>query len=205
MTEAVIQLIESMGYLGIAGLMLLEIVFPPIPSEIVMPFAGFAASQGNLTISGVILAGTIGSVVGSLLLYGLGALIHEEKIQRWIEKFGRRIGLHHKDVIHSQQWFDRNGIRAVLIGRVIPGIRSIISLPAGMRRMKIRTFLIYTTIGSTIWNIGLAGSGYLLGDAYAQVEHMLGPISKIVAILLVLAVGVFFWRRSLETKSAKQP
>jgi membrane protein DedA with SNARE-associated domain len=200
MTDFVIALVERLGYGGIAALMLAEALFPPIPSEVVMPFAGFAAARGNLTVAGVVAAGTVGSLLGALLLYGVGALFKEEKIAHWIEQHGKKIGIRHRDVLAAQHWFDRNGKRAVLIGRVIPGVRSIISLPAGLRRMKLRHFLVYSALGSIAWNIGLAGSGYLLGDAYKHLERLMGPVSAAIALLLSIGFAIYIWKRHKKQK-----
>jgi membrane protein DedA with SNARE-associated domain len=194
MSELAIRIITDIGYLGIAALMFLEIVFPPIPSEVVMPFAGFAAAEGYLSLSLVILLGSIGSLLGSLVIYGFGVLVKEEHVEGFVKKYGKYIGLNVKALHRGHEWFDAHGFRFVLFGRMIPGVRSFVSLPAGIKRMKLVPFLAYSAVGSTAWTALLATGGFLLGDAYMQVEQYIGTFGGIVMVAIVLGVAVLIYK-----------
>lgn len=196
MTEWVTTLITELGYGGIALLMFVEIVFPPIPSEFILPFAGFAASQGTLDPVWVIVSAVGGSLLGSQLIYLFGRLMKDEQLERFIERYGRKIGLRLSDLEKSRRWFDRYGVRAVLVGRIVPGVRSIISLPAGLRRMNLITFLFATTIGYAFWSVILVVLGYALGSQYKRVGDFLGPISSIFFAIVLVAGTIWIWRRT---------
>ena len=191
MTEWIQNLMDSMGYLGILLLMILENVFPPIPSELIMPSAGFAAARGDMTLGMVILMGTLGSVIGTLPLYYIGRAFGEDRLMAWADKHGKWLTLSGKDIKKADDWFDRHGSKAVLFGRMVPGIRSLLSLPAGMSEMPLPKFLTYSAIGSALWSAALAYAGYALGENYDRVEQYVGPASKIILGLLV--VGAVFW------------
>ena len=203
MAEWVQNLMDSMGYLGILLLMILENVFPPIPSELIMPSAGFAASRGELNVLLVIAMGTLGSVLGTLPLYYIGRAFGEERLVAWADKHGRWLTLSGKDIRKVDDWFDRHGTKAVLFGRMVPGIRSLLSLPAGMSEMPMPTFLLYSAIGSGLWATLLTGAGYLLGENYDRVEQYIGPIGQVVLAVVVVAAVVWFVRRRREQK--RQP
>jgi membrane protein DedA with SNARE-associated domain len=175
--------------------MFLENVFPPLPSELIMPLAGFTASQGELTLIGVIIAGTIGSVVGALPLYYLGRFVGEEKLKQWADRYGKWLTVSSKEIERADQWFERHGNKTVFFGRLIPGIRSLVSIPAGISGMNIATFLLYTAVGSSIWTAVLAFLGSLLGEQYEKVDAYLGPVSYVVVGLLVVGAGIWIWRR----------
>ena len=187
---------EQFSYAGIIFLMVLENVFPPIPSELIMPLAGFISTQGELSLPWVILAGTAGSVLGAIPLYYLGHRVGEERMKRWARRHGRWIGLSVKDLDKSKAWFERHGGKTVLLCRIIPGIRSLISIPAGFARMNFGVFLIYTTIGSAAWSGVLAAAGRALGSNYEKVEHIIGPISTAVVVGIVLTLIVRGIRQS---------
>ncbi|WP_221090540.1 DedA family protein [Deinococcus aquaedulcis] len=195
MADWVQNLMDSMGYVGILLLMILENIFPPIPSELIMPSAGFAASRGDLSLPLVILVGTAGSVLGTLPLYYLGRAFGEEKLVKWADKYGKWLTLSGKDIRKADDWFDKHGTKAVLFGRLVPGIRSLLSLPAGMSEMPMAKFLIYSSIGSAVWASILAGAGYLLGENYDRVEQYVGPASKVILAVVVVAAIVWFVRR----------
>ncbi|MFC4638715.1 DedA family protein [Deinococcus hohokamensis] len=201
MAEWVQNLMDSMGYLGILLLMILENVFPPLPSELIMPSAGFAAARGDMNLPLVILMGTLGSVLGTLPLYYLGRVFGEERLVAWADKYGKWLTLRGQDIRKADDWFDRHGTKAVLFGRMVPGIRSLLSLPAGMSEMPLPKFLIYSAIGSGLWASALAGAGYVLGDNYEQVEQYVGPASKIILGLLLVAAVVWFVRRKRAQQS----
>ncbi len=191
MADWIKSTMEEFSYLGIILLMILENVFPPIPSELIMPLAGFISTQGELSLPLVIAAGTAGSVLGAIPLYLLGRWAGEERLRRWIERHGRWIGVSPQDYTKSRDWFERHGRKTIFFCRLVPGIRSLISVPAGVAKMKIGIFLLYTTLGSAIWSGLLAGAGRALGGNYEQVEKVIGPISTGVVVSLVL---VFVYR-----------
>ncbi|MFC3832341.1 MULTISPECIES: DedA family protein [Deinococcus] len=198
MVEWVQGLMDSLGYVGILLLMVLENLFPPIPSELIMPSAGFAAARGDLNLIVVILMGTLGSVVGTLPLYYIGRAFGEDRLVEWADKHGKWLTLSGKDIKKADDWFDRHGTKAVLFGRMVPGIRSLLSLPAGMSEMPLPKFLLYSAIGSGLWASALAGAGYLLGDNYEQVEQYVGPASKVILAVLAVAAVMWFVRRRRE-------
>lgn len=188
-----LNLMNQMGYLGIFLLMILENLFPPIPSELIMPSAGFAASpeQGQLNIFGVVLAGALGSVVGTLPLYYIGKVFGEERAIAWADRYGKWLTVSGEDIRKADDWFDQHGTKAVLFGRMVPGIRSLLSLPAGVSGMSLPKFLLYSFLGSGIWAGLLAAAGYFLGENYDRVEQYVGPASKI--ILGALALWFVWW------------
>ncbi|MEB3306527.1 MAG: DedA family protein [Cyanobacteriota bacterium] len=179
-----------MGYVVIAAVMLLENVFPPIPSELVMPLGGFYVQQGKLELVPVILAGLIGTVLGAWFWYGIGRLINEQRIERWLDRHGRWIGISAADLNRSRRWFLRHGTAVVFWGRIIPGVRTLVSVPAGIELMPQLSFLAWTTAGSLVWVVVLTLLGQGLGQGYQTVELWIDPFSKLVKILLILAVLV---------------
>ncbi|WAL59142.1 DedA family protein [Thermocoleostomius sinensis] len=195
MTEWITTVIESLGYVGIGLLMFLENIFPPIPSELIMPLAGFTASQGKMALVPAIAAGVIGTVLGALPWYYLGKFLGEDRIKQWITKHGTWLGISPNEIDKTKQWFYRHGSKAVLLGRMVPGVRTLISLPAGFSHMPIAQFLIYSSLGTLAWTLLLTLAGYLLGKNYTLVEEYLGPISKIVLGGFVIAGIVWIIRR----------
>lgn len=199
MAEWIQHLMDSMGYLGVLLLMVLENLFPPIPSEFILPSAGFAAARGEMSLLGVILAGTAGSVLGTLPLYYIGRAFGEERIVAWADRYGKWLTLRGDDIRKADDWFDRYGTKVILFGRMVPGVRSLLSLPAGMSEMPLPKFLTYSTIGSALWATLLTSAGYFLGENYDQVEHLIGPASKIILGLLVAwAVWIFIRRKKAQ-------
>ena len=198
MTDWIQTLMDSLGYLGILLLMVLENVFPPIPSELIMPSAGFAAARGDMSLGMVVLMGTLGSVIGTLPLYYIGRAFGEDKLVAWADKHGKWLTLSGKDIRKADDWFDRHGSKAVLFGRMVPGIRSLLSLPAGMSEMPLPKFLIYSAIGSALWSAALAYAGYALGENYDRVEQYVGPASKVILGLLVVGAVAWFVKRKRE-------
>jgi membrane protein DedA with SNARE-associated domain len=178
-------MVESTGVFGIALLMLLENVFPPIPSELIMPLAGYTAAQGDANIVLVIVAGTIGSLAGAFFWYWIGSAIGEERLKRFADRYGRWLTLSRSDIEKADDWFDRHGHKAVLIGRLVPTVRTLISIPAGLSEMSRSTFLIYSGIGTAAWTTLLAVLGYALGSQYEQVSAWIDPISIGVLLLIV--------------------
>ena len=204
LAEWVTDVIERLGYVGVALLVFLENLFPPIPSEVVLPFAGFVASDDESVpeLIGMIIAATIGSIAGALLLYGLAAWIGRDRLTRFLVRYGKWVRLTPEDVERAERWFDKRAVVAVLVGRCVPLIRSVVSIPAGFRRMPIATFLLYTTIGSLIWNSALIGAGYLLREQWEDVEAVLGWFQYVVIAAIVVAVAWFVWSRRRTAASA---
>ncbi|NHC36963.1 DedA family protein [Scytonema millei] len=196
MTEWIVNIMTSLGYLGIGLLMFLENLFPPIPSELIMPLAGFTAAQGNLNIAGAIAAGVIGTVIGALPWYYAGKLLGEERLRDWADKYGKWITITGKDIDRSKHWFDRHGVKAVFFCRMVPGVRTLISLPAGIGDMHIVPFLIYSTVGTILWVGLLTAAGYVLGNNYTLVEEYLAPVSKIVLATLLIGLVIIIIRRN---------
>lgn len=195
MLQWIIGVMNSMGYAGIVFLMFLENVFPPIPSELIMPFAGFASAQGQMSFVGVALAGMAGSVLGALPLYYVGKLVGEARLKAWADKHGKWLAVSGEDIEKSKRWFDRHGGKAVFIGRLVPGVRSLISVPAGMSAMPLPQFLLYSALGTGLWASALAGLGRLLGQNYRKVDQYLGPVAYVVLGALALAFVVVVARR----------
>lgn len=189
MADWIIKMINAAGYPAIALLMLVESVFPPIPSELIIPLLGYMAGQGRLSFGGAVAASAIGSVLGALPLYYLGRKMGEERLKEWADQHGRWLTISRRDVERAMDWFDRHGWAAVFFCRLIPGIRSFISLPAGVNRMNLAGFLLCTIGGSTVWAAFLTGLGYALRGRYEKVEEYLNPISY--AVLGVVAVMYF--------------
>ena len=185
------DVIERLGAVGVALLVVLENVFPPIPSEIVLPFAGFVAQRGNGSVLVMIVAATIGAVVGALVLYGVAALIGPARLTAFISRFGRWFGVKPADLARAEAWFDRHAVAAVLLGRCVPLIRSVVSVPAGFRRMRLAPFVVLTAIGSAVWNTALIGAGAILGDQWERVEPYVAVLQWIVIASIVLLVGRF--------------
>ncbi len=180
------QLIDRTGYLGVALLMFLENVFPPIPSELIMPMAGFTAARGELRFIGIVLAGTAGSVAGALLWYYVGTLVTTSRLEAWAMKHGRWLTLKPHDVEKASAWFDKHGGTAVFLGRLVPTVRTLISVPAGIFGMGRRKFIMLTVLGSGIWSTALTAAGYLLEDRYEQVGRYLNPVATGVFAIIVL-------------------
>jgi membrane protein DedA with SNARE-associated domain len=196
MADLIVRMLAETGYLGVALLMFLENVFPPIPSELIMPFAGFTAASGRLGIVGVILAGTLGSLAGAYVWYGLAFRFGKQRLQRFADRHGRWLTLTGRDIERADAWFDRHSGKAVLIGRLVPTVRTLISVPAGLSGMSNRRFLAFTVIGTALWTTILALAGYTLGERYGEIAHWLDPVSTAIVVLIVLTwlYRVVTWR-----------
>lgn len=198
----IVGLMDTLGAPGVGIAILLENLFPPIPSEVVLPLGGFTVAQGSLNFAAVFIWATIGSVVGTYILYGVGAWLGAERLRAiadwmWLVKAS--------DVDKSLEWFDRHGRPSILFGRLIPGIRSLISIPAGLDRMNLLTFGLWTTLGSAVWNFILIYLGFTLGDNWEAVTTYIDQYSKVVYVLLILVMLgflVFFIRRDVKEKQA---
>ncbi|UEM05683.1 DedA family protein [Skermanella rosea] len=208
MIDWITGLMNSLGYAGIAFLMFLENIFPPIPSEVVMPLAGFTAAEGPLSLVGVIVAGVVGSVAGALPWYYAGKKYGAKRMRHFAERYGRWITVSPEDIDHATAWFERHGGVAVLIGRLVPGVRTLISVPAGISGMPMIPFLLYSTIGTVAWTGALAACGYILRGQWQAVEAYISPISTAVIAGLVLLFAYRFyrqWNGRRKGEEASQP
>ncbi|GAA0270807.1 DedA family protein [Cryptosporangium japonicum] len=193
----VVDVVELLGPFGVGLLVLLENLFPPIPSEIILPLAGYLSGTGRLNVVTVIVAATLGSVIGALALYWLGAAVGEDRIRVWLRKLPL---MQESDLDRAQSWFDRHGGTAVLIGRIIPVVRSLISVPAGVQRMPVWKFTLYTTIGSGVWNTIFVVLGYVLGNQWETVGQYSDILNYVVIGAIVLSVVYFGWKRVLRVR-----
>jgi membrane protein DedA with SNARE-associated domain len=185
------SIVSSLGYPGIVLIMALENIFPPIPSELVMPFAGFLVVSGRYSLVGVVLAGMLGSVIGALVLYYFGRWADEVVIRSFLRRFGRYLGVSEKDLDVAMGYFARHGQVIVFFGRLIPLVRSLISIPAGMQRMPLGTFLLFTVLGTTTWCAILAYAGMVLGANWPAVIDFISQYQRVVLVLLAVAVVGF--------------
>jgi membrane protein DedA with SNARE-associated domain len=200
MSEYITNFLEAHGYSGIFFLMFLENIFPPIPSEFIMPLAGFMISEGKLTSGGVVLAGIAGAYLGTMPFYFLGRLVDEKRLVNLADRYGRWLTISSADIENARKWFDRHGNLTVLICRLIPGVRSVISIPAGINRMNFVAFTFYTLIGTAIWIGLLTYLGYLLKSNFERVDVYLSPVSYFVFGILILLYLVRIIRYKPQNK-----
>lgn len=191
MFDWITDFIAATGSPGVAFLMFLENLFPPIPSALVMPLAGFRAARGELSLASVVLMGSIGSLLGALLWYHVGKRLGVERLKRFAARHGRWLTLEPQDVDRACLWFRRRGALAVFIGRFIPAVRTLISVPAGMAEMPLKPFLLYSAGGTVLWTTLLGYAGYRLDAGYEQVAGFVSVFTNIVVIALV---GGYIWR-----------
>jgi membrane protein DedA with SNARE-associated domain len=191
MFDWITQLIERAGYAGIALMMFLENVFPPIPSWLVMPLAGFEASSGRFSPFLVVLAGTIGSTLGAVCWYWVGRMVGVERLKAFAARHGHWLTLTPAQLDRADQWFDRHGAPAVMVARLVPVVRIFISVPAGVFAMDWRRFILFTAIGDAMWISLLTSAGYLLRSRYEQVAAYLNPVSTVV---LTVVFGTYLVR-----------
>jgi membrane protein DedA with SNARE-associated domain len=202
MQEWITNTMNSLGYLGIGLLMFLENLFPPIPSELIMPLAGYTATFPNTQIQVIpaIAAGVIGTILGAIPWYYAGLLLGQQRLQLLATRYGKWIGISGEDIEKSTNWFQKHGSKAVLFGRLVPGIRTLISIPAGISKMPLIPFFIYSTIGTIGWVTFLTYAGYFLGKNYKLVEDYIDVITKVVVFGVLFAIAVFIgyrlWKRS---------
>ena len=187
----------NVAYLVICLAMFLENIIPPIPSEIIMPLGGFYVYQGNLNFYILILFGLVGTVLGALPWYYLGKLLNERKLVNFVESKGKFLGITSKDINKSKIWFDKYGVSLVFWGRLIPGIRTLISVPAGIELMPFKKFLVWTTLGSLIWVVLLSFSGYVFGENYKIIEIYVDNFKSFIKPLLII-ISIFFILRYLK-------
>jgi membrane protein DedA with SNARE-associated domain len=185
------SIVTSLGYVGIALVMLAENLFPPIPSELVMPFAGFLVAQGKMDLTAVIASGTIGSVLGAVILYYLGVWADEAIVRRFVRRWGKWLTISEGELDRALAFFGRFGEAVVFFGRLIPIIRSLISVPAGMKRMPIAKFLLFTTIGTILWNVALTLAGVWLGANWEDVLGFLKTYQNLTLAVILVAIMLF--------------
>ena len=192
MQELIIQIMNEFGYIGICLLILVENVFPPIPSEVILTFGGFMTTQSEMSVIGVILVSTIGSVVGAIILYLVGRLINKDVIEKWLDgKVGKILRFKREDVEKANSWFEKKGKFTVLFCRCIPIVRSLISIPAGMSKMSFVPFILLTTLGSAVWNTVLVVLGNVAGNSWEKISNVIDKFSDVILIILIVAFVVF--------------
>ena len=200
LSTSIIHLIQSMGYLGIVLLMTLESVFIPIPSEVTMPFGGFLAHQGALSLPLVIIAGAFGNLIGSLVGYAVGYFLEENVLVNFIKKYGKFILVSEDDYNASKKWFNKYGDGVVFISRLLPAIRTYISLPAGMFAMNIWKFIIYTFVGSLVWSGVLAFIGFYLGSKWTTLSPIFNKFHIVIIVFIVGLLGFYIYHKVHKRK-----
>lgn len=191
MDDWIIHLVDATHYWGVAFLMLLETLFPPIPSEVIMTVAGVSAARGNMNFAGVVASGTAGAMLGNWLWFWLAMKVGETRLRHFVDRYGRWLTLDWHEVDRGDAMFRKHGSVIVLVARMLPTFRSLISIPAGLFGMSHGRFLIFSTIGTAGWSAALAGAGYFLGSQFDDVEQIIGPLSTAIIVLIVLG---YFWR-----------
>ena len=201
LAEWIPNIMNQLGYWGIGLLMFLENLFPPIPSELIMPLAGFTVFKGQMDFILVIIAGVVGTILGAFPWYYIGKFISEERLEHLADKYGKWISVTSKDIKKANNWFNEHGGKAVFFCRLVPGVITLISLPAGINNMPLIPFTIYSTLGTTIWVTFLTFLGYKLGDHYELVDQYLGPVSKIVLAIIVISFILWVVRKQMRRSS----
>jgi membrane protein DedA with SNARE-associated domain len=204
MAQWIEQFIRQGGYWALAVITFVENIFPPIPSEVILPLGGYLVTQGRLTLWGVVLAGTIGSLVGAFVLYYVGRKLKRRRIAAWAAKHGHWVLLTRGDVEDAFDWFERHGGAAVFFCRMVPGVRSLISVPAGSSGMSLGKFTLYSVAGTAIWTTALALVGMWLGGQYRDAEAFLSWINYIIVGMIVLTVAGWLYKRRREQKGSAE-
>ena len=186
------DIIATLGPIGVGALVALETLFPPIPSELILPLSGYLASRGRMSLVAVVAGATVGSLVGALVLYWAGAALGQKRLRRLADRMPLvEVG----DLERAEGWFDRHGGLAVLIGRLVPVVRSLVSVPAGVEHMPLWRFVLYTIIGSGVYNLVLVGLGYVLGSRWKTVEQYSNYLNYAIYAAILVAVGLFALKR----------
>ena len=205
MQTIIINIMNQFGYFGIALLIAIENIFPPIPSEVILTFGGFMTTFTNMKIWGVILSATIGSVSGALVLYALGRWLNPERLERWLDgRIGKILHLKKEDIQRAENWFNRRGKLTVFFCRFIPIVRSLISIPAGMAGMSMGAFLLLTALGTAIWNVVLVYLGAFFGASWETAAGYMNTYSMVAAVVFaVLAVilGVLYYKKRIKNRT----
>ena len=206
MQALIITMMNKFGYLGILLLIAIENIFPPIPSEVILGFGGFMTTYTNLNIIGVIIFSTVGSIIGAILLYLIGGILNKERLSKIVNgKIGKILFLKEEDIEKAYGWFDKKGYKTVFFCRFVPIVRSLISIPAGMSEMKMPKFLVYTTIGSLIWNTVLVVVGATLGENWEKLVLVMDEYSTIALILIIILFFVLvfmFYKNKIKKNKA---
>ncbi len=200
--EWIVEMMEQYGYIGIFLMIALENVFPPIPSEVILTFGGFMTTYTNLTVPGVVLVSTLGSVVGAIILYGVGYLLNVERLERIVDRWGGILRVTREDLHKATDWFQRYGYWTVLFCRMVPLVRSLISIPAGMSKMNFQLFLLFTVIGTALWNLILVSIGAALGESWDTILEYMDVYSHITYAVIGLGVILFvilFYRKKKKS------
>lgn len=204
MQQFILHIIEQFGYFGVFFLILIENVFPPIPSEVILLISGFFSSYTSLSVFYMILASTLGSFLGAIILYYIGKIFNKERLKKIVNgRFGKILFLKEKDIDKADEWFDNKGNKSVFFCRFVPIVRSLISIPAGMSEMPMGKFIIYTICGSMIWNTVLICLGYRLGSNWEYVLTILDKYKMVVIVILVIIFGyviIKFYRKKRKSK-----
>lgn len=207
MQEWIINIMDRFGYLGIALLILIENIFPPIPSEIILTFGGFMTTQSNMNIWLVTLFATIGSVAGAIVLYLIGRLLTQKRLEWLIDKWGHILQIKKQDIKTAESWFIKRGSFTVFFCRFIPIVRSLISIPAGTAHMHFGKFLLYTTLGTAIWNVVLVTLGAFAGENWQRIVDYMNTYSSIVyavaAVAIIIVVILFIRKRKIKKDNNK--
>jgi membrane protein DedA with SNARE-associated domain len=192
MTDWILRLIEWGGYPAVFALMLFETMFPPMPSEVILPLSGYQASRGTLTLPGVVLIATLGSMVGNFLWYQIARSIGVDRLHSFIDRHGRWLTMDWEEVERMQRLFDRHGSGIVFFARVLPAVRTFISIPAGIARMNLAKYLLWSSAGTALWSWALAAIGFGLGRRFGLTEALIGPVTAGTVALLALW---YIWRQ----------
>lgn len=193
MQELMIHIMDTYGYLGVCFLIAVENIFPPIPSEVILTFGGFMTTYTRMSVPGVVIFSTLGSTIGALVLYGVGLSLTPDRLARFFEsKLFKWLGFDKDEMERTMRWFEQKGKKAILFGRCVPIIRSLVSVPAGMAQVPMPLFLFYTIVGSTVWNILLVSLGAMLGASWDSVLVWLEKYAAVIRILLIGGVMVWF-------------
>lgn len=205
MSDWIGDLIANWGYLAVGLLMFIETVFPPIPSEVIMPLAGVHAAQQGASLAGMILAGTIGAMAGNIFWFALAWKLGLDRFEGFLVRYGRVFTMDETEIARGRALFERYGPGLVGVGRIVPTIRSLISVPAGLVRMRPRAFLIFSTLGTFFWTMGLAVAGYVLGRNFGEIDKVLGPLSTavIIACFAVYLYRVVMWNKLKARRDGK--
>lgn len=204
MQQFILHIIEQFGYFGVFFLILIENVFPPIPSEVILLISGFFSSYTSLSVFYMILASTLGSFLGAIILYYIGKIFNKERLKEIVNgRLGKILFLKENDIDKADEWFDNKGNKSVFFCRFVPIVRSLISIPAGMSEMPMGKFIIYTICGSMIWNTVLICLGYRLGSNWEYVLTILDKYQMVVIVILVIIFGyviIKFYRKKRKSK-----
>jgi len=194
MFDWITGIIERLGYAGVAGLTFLENVFPPIPSELVIPLAGYVAAQGDMRLMLVVATASAGSLAGAALWYWIGRTVGERRLRAWVDRHGKWLTLSGKDVDRAQRWFSRHGNAAVFVGRLVPGVRTLISLPAGFARMPALPFVVYSALGTMVWTAALAYAGVALQSNFTIVGDFINIVTNVVLGVIGVLIATRYVR-----------